>query len=183
MDSIFDLVDQRPSLGDAEAFSKAVESLLNQLTTEKAGPKLTVDVLCQGILLWKMHRVPDLHSFISDHRTKWTFENTDVAKTCTELQDYVKIKAISVAQTQQQSTALAVDRSKPKRPRSHTNLTPGGRYEGPTCQNPKCVEANHTAHDPAKCFYDHPELAWPSWIKKNMPGHPHGKPLNYKQEP
>ena len=68
VDTIFDLIDRTVTLTSVESYIKAVESLHNQLITENADPKLTVDVLCQNILLSKMHKLAHLNYFVTRQR-------------------------------------------------------------------------------------------------------------------
>lgn len=182
IDSIFRLIDRPATLTDVESYIKAVESLHNQLQTENAGPKLTVDVLCQGILLSKMHKIPHLNYFVARQRGEWTFDNTNLTETGTLLLDFVKATADTLV-PEQESTALVVDRpGGPKRARSNTANTSKPGYTGVTCTNQKCIDDGLIKHDPSKCYYNHPEDAFKRWIDKHMPGHPYGKTLKEARE-
>ena len=172
MDALFGLLELKPSHEDTEAFIDKVKTVQNQLLTMDANPLVTVDTLCQGILL---HKLAELHpSFVLDLKAKWTLENTDVTQTGLSIFQYSE--QISKQKGKTSATAmtaeLPVGRPSAKRQRSHTqqsgaHSTPRLRYNGPFCKYSKCVEEGNNRHDPTKCFYQHPELATEVWLSKH----------------
>ena len=172
MDALFGLLEMKPSHEETETFIAKVKTVQNQLLTMNANPLVTVDTLCQGILL---HKLAELHpSFVLDLKAKWTIDNTDVTQTGLSIVQYAE--QISKQKGKTSATAMAaelpVGRPPSKRQRSHTqqdgaHSTPKLKYKGPWCKYSKCIEEGNNRHDPNLCFFQKPELATEAWLSKH----------------
>ena len=172
MDVLFGLLELKPGQEDTETFISKVKTVQNQLLTMNASPLITVDTLCQGILL---HKLAGLHpSFVLDLKAKWTLANTDVTLTGLSITQYAE--QISKQKGHTSSTAMAaklpVGKPPVKRQRSHTQQDGAHsqvkpKYNGPWCKYSKCVDEGNIRHDPNTCFFQKPELATEPWLAKH----------------
>ena len=71
VDIIFDFIDRIVILTNVEFYIKIVESLYNQLIIENVDSKLIVDVFCQNILLFKMHKLIHFNYFVIRQRDEY----------------------------------------------------------------------------------------------------------------
>ena len=177
VDIIFDLIDRIVTLTNVEFYIKIVESLHNQLITENADSKLTVDVLCQDILLFKMHKLAHLNYFVTRQRDEWIFENTNLIEIETFLLNFIKVIIDTIAESD--STALIVDRSEELK-RTRFNVI-RFKYIDSHCINQKCIDNDLIKHASEKCYFQHSEIALKRWIDKNMSDHSYDKTLKKTQ--
>ena len=180
VDIIFDLIDRIVILTSVEFYIKVVESLHNQLITENADSKLIVDVFCQSILLFKMHKLAHLNYFVIRQRDEWIFENTNFIEIETLLLNFIKVIIIIDTIAKSNSIALIVDRfEKLKRIRFNDIKF---EYIDFHCINQKCINNDFIKHDFEKCYFQHSEMTFKRWIDKNMFDHSYDKILKKAQD-
>ena len=177
VDIIFDFIDRIVTLTSVEFYIKIVESLHNQLIIENADSKLIVDVLCQDILLFKMHKLAHLNYFVTRQRDEWIFENTNLIEIKTLLLNFIKIIIDTIAKSN--SIALIVDRFE-KLKRTRFNVI-RFEYIDFHCINQKCIDNDLIKHASEKCYFQHSEIAFKKWIDKNMSDHSYDKTLKKAQ--
>ncbi|KAL8637411.1 MAG: hypothetical protein Q9226_009125 [Calogaya cf. arnoldii] len=81
MDIVMELMELEPNMNDPDSYCHKIERFRNQLILMQAGELLTPDVLCQGMILGKLRKIPELTSFILQQQAAWTFSNTDLMAT------------------------------------------------------------------------------------------------------
>ena len=179
VDIIFDFIDRIVILTSVEFYIKIIESLHNQLIIENVDSKFTVDVLCQSILLFKMHKLTHFNYFVIRQRDEWIFENTNLIETETLFLNFIKIIIIIDTIAKSNSTALIVDRSE-KFKRIRFNVI-RFKYIDSHCINQKCIDNDLIKHDSEKCYFQHSKMTLKKWIDKNMSDHSYDKTLKKVQ--
>lgn len=173
MDIIFKLMKMNPPINEVSSFVHQVKEAHNQLKLMKADNLLTVDVICQGILLDKLQDAPSHTSFILQQKSAWTSGNTDVTVTGLSILQYSE----SVSRAKKETpAAMTVQLPQRKRSRARTDLeapqslsSGPPKYTGPWCQYKKCQDTGMIKHAPDNCLWQDPGKAPDYWLKKNMP--------------
>ena len=165
VDFIFKFIDRSITFANVEFYIKIVKFLHNQLQTKKIDSKFIVDVFCQNILLFKMHKIFQFNYFVTRQRDEWIFDNINFIEIETHFLNFVKI-IVDIFISIQKFIVLTIDRfEKSKRVRFNASKI---KYIDIFCTNQKCIDNKRIKHDFFKCYYNYSKNVFNKWIDIHM---------------